>query len=228
MIATPEYNSSIPGVLKNALDWASRPLAESPVRNKPVAVLSSSTGMFGGVWAAAETRKVLGALGARTLEDTVAVPKATSGSPNGVDATLLDELRTVVDALATAVEAASQTRPPPRRSGKRSTRPTVSSSASHSTVCPARCARPASRSPSAAACASSSGRTGCTTSRRARAASGSEPARTAAAPRHLAVRGDDRALAVAVAEAAVVVGQQVHGELPATSSRGAVVSTLSS
>ena len=100
LISTPEYNSSIPGVLKNALDWASRPLAESPVLNKPVAVLSSSTGMFGGVWAAAETRKVLGALGARTLEDTVAVAKADERLANGVDATLLDELRTVVDALA--------------------------------------------------------------------------------------------------------------------------------
>ncbi|HYK06181.1 MAG TPA: NAD(P)H-dependent oxidoreductase [Gaiellaceae bacterium] len=110
LIATPEYNSSIPGVLKNALDWASRPLAESPVRNKPVAVLSSSTGMFGGVWAAAETRKVLGALGARTLEDTVAVAKAHERLANGVDATLFDELRTVVDALATAVEARETTR----------------------------------------------------------------------------------------------------------------------
>jgi chromate reductase, NAD(P)H dehydrogenase (quinone) len=110
LIATPEYNSSIPGVLKNALDWASRPLVESPVRNKPVAVLSSSTGMFGGVWAAAETRKVLGALGARTLEDTVAVAKAHERLANGVDATLFDELRTVVDALATAVEARETTR----------------------------------------------------------------------------------------------------------------------
>jgi len=109
LIATPEYNSSIPGVLKNALDWASRPLAESPVRNKPVAVLSSSTGMFGGVWAAAETRKVMGALGARTLEDTVAVPKAHERLADGVDATLLDELRTVVDALADAVEAREAT-----------------------------------------------------------------------------------------------------------------------
>ena len=105
LIATPEYNSSIPGVLKNALDWASRPLPESPVRNKPVAVLSSSTGMFGGVWAAAETRKVMGALGARTLEDTVAVAKAHERLADGVDATLLDELRTVVDALASAVES---------------------------------------------------------------------------------------------------------------------------
>jgi len=105
LISTPEYNSSIPGVLKNALDWASRPLVESPVRNKPVAVLSSSTGMFGGVWAAAETRKVLGALGARTLEDTVSVPKADQRLAEGVDATLRDELRTVVSALAAAVEA---------------------------------------------------------------------------------------------------------------------------
>jgi chromate reductase, NAD(P)H dehydrogenase (quinone) len=102
LIATPEYNSSIPGALKNALDWASRPLVESPVRNKPAAVLSSSTGMFGGVWAAAETRKVLGALGARALEDTVAVPKAHERLANGVDETLFDELRTVVAALAAA------------------------------------------------------------------------------------------------------------------------------
>jgi len=92
-------------VLKNALDWASRPLAESPVRNKPAAVLSSSTGMFGGVWAAAETRKVLAALGARTLEDTVAVAKADQRLEDGVDAELLLELRAVVDALAEAVEA---------------------------------------------------------------------------------------------------------------------------
>ncbi len=105
LIATPEYNSSIPGVLKNALDWASRPLAESPIRNKPAAVISSSTGMFGGVWAAAETRKVLGALGARTLEDTVAVGKADDRLADGVDAALVTELRGVVDALAAAVEA---------------------------------------------------------------------------------------------------------------------------
>ena len=103
LISTPEYNSSIPGALKNALDWASRPLVESPVRNKPVAVLSSSTGMFGGVWAAAETRKVMGALGARTIEETVAAAKADTRLADGVDAELLSELRAVVDALAAAV-----------------------------------------------------------------------------------------------------------------------------
>jgi chromate reductase, NAD(P)H dehydrogenase (quinone) len=105
LIATPEYNSSLPGVLKNALDWASRPLVESPVRNKPVAVLSSSTGM----WAAAETRKVLGALGARVLEDTVAVAKAHERLADGVDEPLFDELRTVVAALAAAAAEREQT-----------------------------------------------------------------------------------------------------------------------
>jgi chromate reductase len=105
LIATPEYNHSIPGVLKNALDWVSRPLAESPALNKPVAVVSSSTGMFGGVWAAAETRKVLGALGARVLENTLTLPKAHERLADGVDEALSAELRSVVHALTDAVEA---------------------------------------------------------------------------------------------------------------------------
>ncbi|MFL5896247.1 MAG: NADPH-dependent FMN reductase, partial [Thermoleophilaceae bacterium] len=63
IFATPEYNSSIPGQLKNAVDWASRPLATNVLRNKPVAVVGASTGMFGAVWAQAELRKVLGATG---------------------------------------------------------------------------------------------------------------------------------------------------------------------
>jgi chromate reductase len=71
--ATPEYNSSIPGALKNALDWASRPIATNSFRNKPVAVISSSAGAFGGVWAAADLRKVLGAMGARVTDAELAV-----------------------------------------------------------------------------------------------------------------------------------------------------------
>lgn len=76
LFATPEYNSSIPGVLKNAVDWVSRPLATNPLRNKPVAVIGASTGMFGAVWAQAELRKVLGAAGARVLEVELAVGHA--------------------------------------------------------------------------------------------------------------------------------------------------------
>ena len=73
---TPEYNSSIPGALKNALDWLSRPLATNAMRNKPVAVIGASAGMFGAVWAQAELRKVLGAMGARVVEGEVTVGHA--------------------------------------------------------------------------------------------------------------------------------------------------------
>jgi chromate reductase, NAD(P)H dehydrogenase (quinone) len=68
LIVTPEYNGSIPGVLKNALDWVSRPVAETPLRGKPAAVLGSSTGLFGAVWAQAETRKVLSTIGAKVVD----------------------------------------------------------------------------------------------------------------------------------------------------------------
>jgi chromate reductase len=74
--ATPEYNSSVPGALKNALDWASRPMATNAFRNKPVAVIGSSAGAFGGVWASAELRKVLAAMGARVTEAELAVGHA--------------------------------------------------------------------------------------------------------------------------------------------------------
>src|SRR3954452_18045214 len=68
LVVTPEYNHSLPGQLKNALDWLSRPLAESPLREKPAAVIGASTGLFGAVWAQAEARKVLSAIGARVID----------------------------------------------------------------------------------------------------------------------------------------------------------------
>jgi chromate reductase len=76
LVATPEYNHSIPGVLKNALDWASRPAGQSALTGKPAAVIGASTGMFGAVWAQAETRKVLGALGGRVVEAELPVARA--------------------------------------------------------------------------------------------------------------------------------------------------------
>jgi chromate reductase, NAD(P)H dehydrogenase (quinone) len=78
LFATPEYNSSVPGVLKNALDWVSRPLKTNALRNKPVAVVGASTGAFGAVWSQAELRKVLAAIGARVVEGDVAVGHAPS------------------------------------------------------------------------------------------------------------------------------------------------------
>jgi chromate reductase, NAD(P)H dehydrogenase (quinone) len=76
LIATPEYNASIPGVLKNAIDWASRPKAKSVLRNKPAAVTGASTGRFGAVWAQQELRKVLATAGARVVDTSHAVAKA--------------------------------------------------------------------------------------------------------------------------------------------------------
>ena len=76
LIATPEYNSSVPGQLKNALDWASRPKGENALWGKSVAVVGASTGMFGAIWAQAETRKVLGASGARVIDEELPIPHA--------------------------------------------------------------------------------------------------------------------------------------------------------
>ena len=76
LFATPEYNSSIPGQLKNAVDWASRPVGTAALRNKPAAVIGASTGMFGAVWAQAELRKALAAAGARVIDRELPVPTA--------------------------------------------------------------------------------------------------------------------------------------------------------
>ena len=107
--ATPEYNSSIPGGLKNAIDWLSSPsLAESALRNKPVAVVGASTGMFGAVWAQAELRKVLGATGARVVEGEVALGHAMDrfderGRLN--DQNLEAQVREVTDTLLAAAQS---------------------------------------------------------------------------------------------------------------------------
>ena len=106
LIATPEYNSSVPGQLKNAIDWASRPRGAASIANKPVAVIGTGTGSFGGVWAQAELRKVLRTAGARVVDGELAVPRAHVRL--GEDGRLLDdELRgraqIVVDALLAEV-----------------------------------------------------------------------------------------------------------------------------
>ncbi|MBS7654298.1 MAG: NAD(P)H-dependent oxidoreductase [Candidatus Bathyarchaeia archaeon] len=64
LIVTPEYNSSIPGVLKNALDWASRPYGDNSLDGKPVAIMSASPGMLGGARAQTNLRQILSSLNA--------------------------------------------------------------------------------------------------------------------------------------------------------------------
>ncbi|HEX9380202.1 MAG TPA: NADPH-dependent FMN reductase [Gaiellaceae bacterium] len=108
LVATPEYNSSVPGFLKNALDWVSRPVATNPLRNKPVAVIGASTGAFGAVWAQAELRKVLAAIGARVVDAEVAVGHApTRFDEHGglEDDSLLEQLGETIEALLAETEA---------------------------------------------------------------------------------------------------------------------------
>jgi chromate reductase, NAD(P)H dehydrogenase (quinone) len=76
LIATPEYNHSLPGQLKNALDWVSRPAGQSALDGRPAAVIGASKSMFGGVWAQAELRKVLSAMGGRVVEEELPVGHA--------------------------------------------------------------------------------------------------------------------------------------------------------
>ena len=103
LVATPEYNGSIPGALKNAFDWVSRPIAESPIRSKPVAVIGASTSAFGAVWAQRELKKVLGVMGARVLDAELPVAKADRALPEP-DSELRAGLAGVVDHLVAAAE----------------------------------------------------------------------------------------------------------------------------
>jgi chromate reductase, NAD(P)H dehydrogenase (quinone) len=108
LFATPEYNSSIPGQLKNALDWASRPVATNVLRNKPVAVVGASAGVFGAVWAQAELRKVLAATGARVVDRELPVGQASArfdGRGRLVDEQLREQLAEIVASLAAEAKA---------------------------------------------------------------------------------------------------------------------------
>jgi chromate reductase len=76
LFVTPEYNGSIPGVLKNAVDWASRPHRQAALSGKTVAVAGATTGQYGAMWAQQDLRRVLGIAGARVIEGDLSVPRA--------------------------------------------------------------------------------------------------------------------------------------------------------
>ncbi len=107
LFATPEYNGSVPGVLKNAVDWASRPRATTVMQNKPAAVIGASTGMFGAVWAQADLRRILGLTGNRVLDIELPVGRAQETFEDGdlpEHHELRQQLLEVVEALADAVQ----------------------------------------------------------------------------------------------------------------------------
>jgi NAD(P)H-dependent FMN reductase len=113
LVVTPEHNGTIPAVLKNAIDWASRPFGASPISGKPIAAIGSAYGQFGGVWAQDEARKALTIAGASVLEEIkLAIPgsvvRFAEIHPRD-DAEVAAQLEAVVRDVAAAVDAAPAT-----------------------------------------------------------------------------------------------------------------------
>lgn len=105
LVVTPEYNGSIPGVLKNAIDWLSRPYGNGALKDKPLAVIGTALGQYGGVWAHDETRKSFGIAGPRVIEDvTLSVPsKAFDGKHPRENAEVGQQVSDVVAKLVADV-----------------------------------------------------------------------------------------------------------------------------
>jgi NAD(P)H-dependent FMN reductase len=105
LVVTPEYNGSIPGVLKNAIDWLSRPFGNGALKGKPVAVVGAAHGRYGGVWAHDETRKSFGIAGPRVVEDlklSLHTPVFDGKHPRE-NAEVVWQLRDIVGKLAAEV-----------------------------------------------------------------------------------------------------------------------------
>ncbi|WP_176706953.1 NAD(P)H-dependent oxidoreductase [Mycobacterium malmoense] len=105
LVVTPEYNGSIPAVIKNAIDWLSRPFGAGALKGKPLAVIGGSFGQYGGVWAHDETRKSFGIAGARVVESIkLSVPfKTLEGKAPAEHAELSANVRDVVEKLVAEV-----------------------------------------------------------------------------------------------------------------------------
>jgi chromate reductase len=110
LLATPEYNSSLPGQLKNALDWLSRPYASNPLRGKPTAVIGASVGMYGAVWAQAEARRVLQAIGARVFDRELPIASASGqfdAAGQLLDGDVVEQLRELLRELVLGAREAT-------------------------------------------------------------------------------------------------------------------------
>ncbi len=105
LVVTPEYNGSIPAVVKNAIDWLSRPYGQGAVAGKPLAVVGAALGRYGGVWSHDETRKSFGIAGAHVVDGlTLSVPIASlDGKHPRESAELVANLSGVLTKLAAEV-----------------------------------------------------------------------------------------------------------------------------
>ena len=111
LFSTPEYNGSVPGGLKNAVDWASRPKLEAVLRNKPVAVVGASTGQFGALWAQQDLKRILGIAGARVVGTEIPVARADERIDNEgrlLDGEVFEQLRLQLTTLASEAVAAPE------------------------------------------------------------------------------------------------------------------------
>ena len=102
LFVTPEYNGSVPGVLKNAVDWASRPRGDAALAGKTVAVAGATTGQYGALWAQQDLRRVLGIAGARVVEGDLPVARAQHAFDDEgrlTDTSVADRLREHLGAL---------------------------------------------------------------------------------------------------------------------------------
>jgi chromate reductase len=108
LFSTPEYNGSVPGPLKNAIDWASRPRLEAVLRNKPVAVVGASTGQFGALWAQQDLKRILGIAGARVVGTEIPVARAHErfdAAGRLLDGEVFEQLRLHLTTLASEAVA---------------------------------------------------------------------------------------------------------------------------
>jgi NAD(P)H-dependent FMN reductase len=105
LVVTPEYNGSVPGVLKNAIDWLSRPFGNSALKDKPLAVIGAAAGRYGGVWGHDETRKSFGIAGPRVVEELkLSLPVASlDGKHPREHAEVVDTVRNVLGKLSAEV-----------------------------------------------------------------------------------------------------------------------------
>ena len=105
LVVTPEYNGSIPGVLKNAIDWLSRPFGNGALKGKPMVVIGAALGQYGGVWAHDETRKSFGIAGPQVVDDLSLSLRSTvfDGKHPRENAEVAAQLRDIVGKLAAEV-----------------------------------------------------------------------------------------------------------------------------
>ena len=104
LVATPEYNGTVPGQLKHVIDWGSRPFGAGALRNKPVAVFGLSVSDYGALWGAEAVRKSFGIAGARIISE-IDLAIGGAGSKFAEDGKLIDEelseqLRSLVHQVA--------------------------------------------------------------------------------------------------------------------------------